>query len=223
MSVALMRKGKKISLSITVGEPEKKEISIQILKDKDGCDKEIIIGEGGICLDLGKTKKGFLGIYPQSMSDQLMEYFGVKGGALVGEVVEESPAAKAGIKAGDIIVEFDNRRVDDAKDLKYFLKKTKPGDKVSIKAIRKGQELKFEVELAKCEDCKIKCKGEECEGECGIGCGLGGVYGDAYKLFLDERKLKELEGLKLQKELEKLKDLKMYIRPDNDESNIGAE
>jgi hypothetical protein len=223
MSVSVMRKGKKVSLSITVGEQEAKEMSIQLFGDKEGCDTEFKIGDNSFYLSLCLEKQGFLGICPQKMSDQLMEYFGVKGGALVGEVVKESPAEKVGIKAGDIVVEFDSRRVDDVKDLKYFLKKTEPGQKVPLKIIRKGQEMKFEVELGKCEDCKFKCGGEECEGECEMGVGLDGIYGNACKLYLDECKLKELKGFKRLKELEKLKNMQIIIEKKGSEENKGEE
>lgn len=90
---------------------------------------------------------GFLGLHLQKMSDQLAEYFGVKRGALIGEVVEDSPAAKAGLKAGDVIIEFDGRRIDDKSDINHFIKKTEPGDIIEIIVMRKGKQKTFKVEL----------------------------------------------------------------------------
>lgn len=96
---------------------------------------------------LSAHQHGFLGVHLQKMSDQLAEYFGVKGGALIGEVVEDSPADKANLKAGDVIIEFNGRRIDDKSDLHHFIKKTEPGDEVEISLMRKGKKMTLKVEL----------------------------------------------------------------------------
>jgi S1-C subfamily serine protease len=62
--------------------------------------------------------RGRLGVSVQSLTDDLQEYFGARnGGALVSSVSRESAAAKAGIKAGDVIVSINGRTVSDADDL----------------------------------------------------------------------------------------------------------
>lgn len=64
------------------------------------------------------TSRGRLGVSVQSMTSELAEYFGAKnGGALVSSVTRESAAAKAGIKAGDVIVSVNGKSVSDADDL----------------------------------------------------------------------------------------------------------
>lgn len=97
----------------------------------------------------GFSKDGaFLGIHMDDMSEGLADYFEVKGGALVTEVIKDAPAEKSGIKEGDVIVEFNGRKVEDTGDLSHFIKKTDPGDKVDLKVIRRGKAMTFNVELA---------------------------------------------------------------------------
>jgi predicted metalloprotease with PDZ domain len=64
-------------------------------------------------------KRGYLGVMTQPLSTELGEYFGVKDGkgALVSEVVEGSPAAKLGLRAGDVITQIDDREVKGPGDL----------------------------------------------------------------------------------------------------------
>lgn len=93
-----------------------------------------------------------LGIAVESMTDQLAEYFNVKNrkGILVTEVVENSAAAKAGLKAGDVIIEIDNKQVDSPDDLINSLSQKSEGP-VEFKIIRKGDEKKITVTLEKQE------------------------------------------------------------------------
>ncbi len=93
-----------------------------------------------------------LGVAVESMTDQLAEYFGVKGGKgiLITEVFENSAAAKAGLKAGDVIIEIDNNKVDDPGDLSTALSQKTEGQ-VELKVIRKGDEKKITITLEKQE------------------------------------------------------------------------
>lgn len=88
-----------------------------------------------------------LGVTLQSLTPDLEEYFGAKnGGALVSSVAPNSAAAKAGIKAGDVIVSIDGRRVADANDLSRELRALK-GD-VAIVVLRDRKELTLKANLA---------------------------------------------------------------------------
>jgi S1-C subfamily serine protease len=93
-----------------------------------------------------------LGVAVESMTDQLAEYFGVKNGKgiLVTEVFENSAAAKAGLKAGDVIIEIDNNKVDDPGDLTNALTQKSEGS-VELKVVRKGEEKKITINLEKVE------------------------------------------------------------------------
>lgn len=77
-----------------------------------------------------------IGISTQSLSKQLADYFGVKdGGVLITSVTENSPAAKAGLKAGDVITAIDGEKLDSPGDLTRALNKKESGD-VSLTIVR---------------------------------------------------------------------------------------
>jgi S1-C subfamily serine protease len=87
-----------------------------------------------------------LGIMTESLTDQLSDYFGVKG-VLVRSVIDDSAAAKAGIKAGDVIVSVNGHHVDDPTDVTEELRRA-PGDDFTLDVVRdhKTQTLKGKVE-----------------------------------------------------------------------------
>lgn len=89
-----------------------------------------------------------LGVQLQSLTDQLAEYFGVgdRGGVLVSAVRDGSPAAAAGLRAGDVVVAFDGEAVDDASDLTRAVRGAEAGT-VSVTVVRRGEERSLEVEL----------------------------------------------------------------------------
>ena len=87
-----------------------------------------------------------LGIMTESLTDQLSDYFGVKG-VLVRSVIDDSAAAKAGIKAGDVMVSVNGHHVDDPSDVTEELRRA-PGDDFTLDVVRdhKTQTLKGKVE-----------------------------------------------------------------------------
>lgn len=97
----------------------------------------------------GKVTRGYLGVYIQRLTPELARQFGLKepSGALVGEVIDDSPAAAAGIRAGDVIVEFDGRRVQDDRHLRLMAAQTRPGSEVRVKLLRDGKETTVRVKL----------------------------------------------------------------------------
>lgn len=90
----------------------------------------------------GKVRRGYLGIYIQPVTPELAKEFKLEDakGALVGEVTPKSPAEAAGIKEGDVIVEFNGKKVEDSRHLRLMVAQTPPGTKVTIKVIRDGKE-----------------------------------------------------------------------------------
>jgi serine protease Do len=88
----------------------------------------------------GKVVRGFLGVNIQNVTPALAESFAVKGnkGALVSEVMPDSPAAKAEIKEGDIIVAVNGQPVTDANDLKLLVSALPPGTKLDLDLLRNG-------------------------------------------------------------------------------------
>lgn len=89
-----------------------------------------------------------LGVRLQSLSDQLAEYFGVaeRGGALVASVRDGSPAASAGLRAGDVVVSFGGEEVGDPGDLVRAVREADPAA-VEVTVVRRGEERTLTVEL----------------------------------------------------------------------------
>lgn len=98
-----------------------------------------------------KTKGGFLGVEITELEDQLAEYFGVESGVLIEEVEKDTPAEKAGLKAGDVIVKIEDDEIDEVEDLVEAVSSREPGTEVKIHFIRKGKKESVKVELAESE------------------------------------------------------------------------
>jgi serine protease Do len=97
----------------------------------------------------GKVTRGYLGVMIQPVTEALAKEFKLKdqAGALVGEVTSKSPAEEAGLKNGDVIVEFNGKKVSDSRHLRLMAAQTAPGTKATVKAIRDGEEHTFTVKL----------------------------------------------------------------------------
>ncbi len=89
----------------------------------------------------GKVVRGWLGVTVQPLTDALAKALKVPGkkGALISEVMKDSPAEKGGLKPQDVIVEFNGKPVKNGRDLSITVAATKPGSKVKIKVIRNGK------------------------------------------------------------------------------------
>lgn len=87
-----------------------------------------------------------LGIVAEELEGQLAEYFGVERGVLVRSVSPGSPADKAGVKAGDVIVAVNGRRVSSPRELSRELRELDSG-RATLKLVRKGKEMEVTVEL----------------------------------------------------------------------------
>ena len=99
-------------------------------------------------LTSGKVTRGRIGAMIQDLTPELAESFGYKqsGGALIGDVVPDSPAAKAGLKAGDIVVKFQGREVKSAGEFRNAVAATAPGTKATIDIFRDGQMQSVRIE-----------------------------------------------------------------------------
>ncbi|HWP82359.1 MAG TPA: PDZ domain-containing protein [Bacteroidota bacterium] len=101
--------------------------------------------------DTDRSKRAWLGVSIQDMTPKLAKSMGIKTeeGALVSEVIEDSPAEKAGIEEKDIIIEFNGRKISDADDLMKAVRRTEVGTKVDITVVRKDEQRKIAVTLGK--------------------------------------------------------------------------
>src|SRR5207237_652817 len=95
----------------------------------------------------GHVTRGFLGVMIQDVTPALAKQFKLKDGtgALVGDVTPNSPAEKAGLKGGDVLIEFNGKKVTDSRHLKLEVARTSPGETVAVKILRDGASKTFEV------------------------------------------------------------------------------
>jgi C-terminal processing protease CtpA/Prc len=95
----------------------------------------------------GIGKGGYLGVEAKNLSEQMREYFEVDRGVLVENVVKESPAEKAGLKAGDVILSINKREIADFGDLIRTLNYYNPDEKISVEISRKGSKKNIDIVL----------------------------------------------------------------------------
>ncbi len=104
-------------------------------------------------IEFGETKRGWLGVRIQDVTQEIadVEKLDEPRGALVASVADNSPSAKAGIKAGDIILEFNGVKINQMKELPAIVAKTKVGTNVKVKIWRNKKELTKNVLLGRLE------------------------------------------------------------------------
>ena len=90
---------------------------------------------------------GRLGVEAESLSGQLATYFGVKEGVLVRSVLKGSAAETAGIKAGDVIVKFDNSKVATPREIATQLRAARQKKSIPLQLMRERKEMSLEVNL----------------------------------------------------------------------------
>ncbi len=97
----------------------------------------------------GKVVRGWLGVLIQDIDENLAKALNApaSGGVLVADITQSSPAEKAGIKAGDIILELDNRKVKDGTQLRNEIARRAPGTAVKILIFREGKKIDLNIIL----------------------------------------------------------------------------
>jgi len=102
----------------------------------------------------GTVTRGWLGVGIQEITPALEQSFSLKDqkGALVADVYSGSPAAEAGIQAGDVITRFDGNQINDPKDLSQSVASTSVGKTVDVTLIRDGKTVERSVEVGEMED-----------------------------------------------------------------------
>ena len=104
-------------------------------------------------IEFGETKRGWLGVRIQDVTKEIaeVEQLDKPRGALVASVAENSPSAKAGVKAGDIILEFDGEKINEMKELPIIVARTAVGKKVKVKIWRNKKEIIKNITLGRLE------------------------------------------------------------------------
>ncbi len=102
----------------------------------------------------GHVTRGWLGVTVQSLNDELADSFGRKNshGALINEVVKDSPADKAGLQRGDILLEYDDQPIMEMSDLPRLVAATPVKKTVEVKIFRDGKERKVKVTVGKLDE-----------------------------------------------------------------------
>jgi serine protease Do len=99
----------------------------------------------------GRVVRRYIGASVQTLTPDLADAMKLKGqptGALVGELEPNAPAAKAGIKTGDLIAAVNGKKINDARELRLMIGSMPPGTKAQIEVNREGQTKTFDVQLA---------------------------------------------------------------------------
>jgi membrane-associated protease RseP (regulator of RpoE activity) len=160
VKVEISRDGKAKTLTAEIGEREE----IHTIKIKTGEGKGLthldplcleMIGLPHIsCLTLGSDL--WLGIQTVDLTDQLAKHFDIKEGrgVLVSQVLEDTPAEKVQLTAGDVIIKADGERIDDTSDLREAIAEHKEGQEMELVVLRKGKEKKLTVILEERPDQK---------------------------------------------------------------------
>ena len=104
-------------------------------------------------IEFGETKRGWLGVRIQVVTKEIadVEKLNEPRGALVASVAEKSPSDKAGIKAGDIILEFNGTKINEMKELPKIVAQTKVGKTVEVKVWRNKKEITKKIKLGRLE------------------------------------------------------------------------
>jgi len=117
-------------------------------------------------IKFGETKRGWLGVRIQDVTKEIaeVEKLDEPRGALVASVAPNSPSEKAGVKSGDIILEFNGEKIEQMKELPMIVARTEVGKKVKVKIWRNKKEITKTITLGRLEtseDFKISEKKEE--------------------------------------------------------------
>jgi serine protease Do len=117
----------------------------------------------------GKVTRGYLGVLIQKVTPEIAESLGMEkaSGALVANVSKDGPADKAGVKVGDVIVEFDGKEVKDSGDLPILVARTPVDKKARMKVLRDKKEVMLTVAVGELKDEEVVATAPE-KGELGL-------------------------------------------------------
>jgi serine protease Do len=117
----------------------------------------------------GKVTRGWLGVSIQSVTPDIASSLGLdrSRGALVAELIKDAPAERAGIKVGDVIVEFDGAEIKDSTDLPALVARTRPGKQARVKLLRDKKEMTLPVTVDELKESEVVASAKE-KGELGL-------------------------------------------------------
>ena len=114
-------------------------------------------------IEKGYVERAYLGVLPQEITPDIQESFNLPSleGILIAKVEKDTPADEAGLKKGDVIIEFDDQPVKNVSKFRLIVADSKIGEKVDIKIIRKGKELIKKAKLEAYPETEIAKKPSE--------------------------------------------------------------
>lgn len=98
-------------------------------------------------IETGKVVRGYLGVYLQELTVDLAEAMGAERGVVVNRVEPETPAARSGIEAGDVIIEYDGTPVSSIAQLQSLVAQTEVGKRIPVRVVREERERTIRVEI----------------------------------------------------------------------------
>jgi serine protease Do len=111
-------------------------------------------------IEHGKVEYGYLGVSISDLGPDLQKVYKNKAGAVILDVDDDTPARKAGLKRGDLIVKVDDKPIKDASDLKNAIGSIPPGKEVTITYERNKKTRQVKVKLARFPDTKVSVAGD---------------------------------------------------------------
>ena len=122
--------------------------------------------------DKGRVVRGWMGVQIQPITEDLAKTYGMDEakGAVISDVTSDSPAAKAGLEPGDVVVEVDGRQIEDNNDLSRYIASRAPGTTVRLKVLRDGSERNMSLTLGTFPE--ETAEGEDEEEEAGVQLGM---------------------------------------------------
>ena len=214
-TVTLMRGGKQMTLDVRLGKAKKhivkvmRNIRMPRAPRPPRPPRAPRMGIGGHGMMWDHTSS--YGLIIETLGEQLAAYFGTPDGegVLVKEVEEDSDAAKAGFKAGDVILRAGKKTVEDVKDFKHVLGAYDPGEKIPVQILRKGKEMTIELTAKEIEEHRFHWYGQ------------GGPH--VFRFRSDEEDI-ELEGIPDAEEIEEIVEEALENVPEMDiDIDIDAE
>jgi len=108
-------------------------------------------------IKFGEVKRGWLGVHIQAVSEEIAETLGLDKprGALVASLMKDGPAAKSGIKTGDVIIEFNGRKVPEMRKLPRIVAETEIDKPVSVTVWRDGKKHKLDVIVGQMDESEV--------------------------------------------------------------------
>jgi serine protease Do len=118
-------------------------------------------------IQYGSVTRGYLGVMIQDVTPALAREFDLKDrkGALIGDVLPKGPADKAGLKSGDVVLEFNGKPVTDSRNLKLQVARVKPGEQIPVKVLRSGSTKSINVSVSELPGSEKLAKAETHDGD----------------------------------------------------------